>query len=188
MGLLDVLTGIQNGPRGQRGPSASGGGMSPIMMGVLGLLAYKAIKSFSSGQPGAKLAGAAAGSTAGPGGNPNTGGGLGDLMKGGLGGLLAGGAVGSVLSGGLNDLLKQFQQNGQGEVANSWVGTGPNKAISPTDLASALGADRINTLVAQTGMSRDELIAGLSQQLPEVIDQLSPEGRVPTDQEMARLL
>jgi uncharacterized protein YidB (DUF937 family) len=109
-------------------------------------------------------------------------------MKGGLGGLLAGGAAGSVLSGGLNDLLKQFQQNGQGEVANSWVGTGPNKAISPTDLASALGADRINTLVAQTGMSRDELIAGLSQQLPEVIDQLSPEGRVPTDQEMARLL
>jgi uncharacterized protein YidB (DUF937 family) len=40
------------------------------------------------------------------------------LLKGGLGGLLAGGAVGNVLSGGLNDLLKQFQQNGQGEVAH----------------------------------------------------------------------
>jgi hypothetical protein len=47
--------------RGQRGPSASGGGMSPIMMGVLGLLAYKAIKSLGSGQPGAKLTGAAGG-------------------------------------------------------------------------------------------------------------------------------
>jgi uncharacterized protein YidB (DUF937 family) len=192
MGLLDVLNGMQNGPRGQRGPSTSGGGMSPIMMGVLGLLAYKAIKSFGSGQPGAKPAGAAGGSTAGsaagPGGNPNTGGGLGDLMKGGLGGLLAGGAAGSVLSGGLNDLLKHFQQNGQGDVAKSWIGTGPNKAISPNDLANALGAERISTLMAQTGMSRDELIAGLSQQLPEVVDQLSPEGRVPTEQEMARLL
>jgi uncharacterized protein YidB (DUF937 family) len=68
------------------------------------------------------------------------------------------------------------------------LGSFQQLTISPTDLASALGADRINTLVAQTGMSRDELIAGLSQQLPEVIDQLSPEGRVPTDQEMARLL
>jgi uncharacterized protein YidB (DUF937 family) len=188
MGLLDVLNGMQNGPRGHRGPSTSGGGMSPIMMGVLGLLAYKAIKSFGSGQPGAKPAGAPGGSTAGPGGNLNTGSGLGDLMKGGLGGLLAGGAAGSVLSGGLNDLRKHFQQNGQGDVANSWLGTGPNKAISPNDLASVLGADRINALVTQTGMARDELIAGLSQQLPEVIDQLSPEGRVPTEQEMARLL
>jgi uncharacterized protein YidB (DUF937 family) len=61
-------------------------------------------------------------------------------------------------------------------------------AAASWSACSALGADRINTLVAQTGMSRDELIAGLSQQLPEVIDQLSPEGRVPTDQEMARLL
>jgi uncharacterized protein YidB (DUF937 family) len=192
MGLLDVLNGMQNGPRGQRGPSTSGGGMSPIMMGVLGLLAYKAIKSFGSGQSGAKPAGAAggslAGSAAGPGGDLNTGGGLGDLMKGGLGGLLAGGAAGGVLSGGLNDLLKHFQQNGQGDVANSWIGTGTNKAISPNDLANALGAERISTLMAQTGMSRDELIAGLSQQLPEVVDQLSPEGRVPTEQEMARLL
>jgi len=46
------------------------------------------------------------------------GGGLSDLLKGGLGGLLAGGAAGNVVSGGLNDLLKQFQQNGQGEVAH----------------------------------------------------------------------
>jgi len=66
-------------------------------------------------------------------------------LKGGLGGLLAGGAAGSVISGGLGELLKQFQQNGQGEVANSWVAPGPNKQISPNDLASALGADQIDT-------------------------------------------
>jgi hypothetical protein len=54
-----------------------------------------------------------------------------------------GGAAGNALSGGLNDLLKQFQQNGQGEVAQSWFGSGPNEVITPNDLASALGADRL---------------------------------------------
>ena len=93
-----------------------------------------------------------------------------------------------MLSGSLNDLLKQFQQNGQGEVAQSWIGSGPNKDISPDDLASALGADRINTLASLSGMSRNDLLNGLSQQLPEVIDQLTPDGRLPTEAEAERLV
>jgi uncharacterized protein YidB (DUF937 family) len=188
MGLLDILNGMQNGPRGQRDPNSSGGGMSPITMAILGLLAYKAVKSFTGGQPSARPAG----SEAMPGGGINAGlpggGGLGDLLKGGLGGLLGGGAAGSVLSGGLNDLLNQFQQSGHSEAANSWVGHGPNRAISPDDLASALGADKINALMAQSGMSRGDLLQGLSQYLPQVIDQLTPAGRVPTDQEAERML
>ena len=51
MGLLDVLNGMQNGPRGQRDPTASSQGMSPLTMAVLGLLAYKAFKSFTGNQP-----------------------------------------------------------------------------------------------------------------------------------------
>jgi len=197
MGLLDVLNGMQNGPRGQRVPSSSStsstsssGGMSPITMAILGLLAYKAVKSVSGSQPSA----APANTRLPPGGNPinagtsHSGGGLGDLLKGGLGGLLAGGAAGGVLSGGLNDLLKQFQQSGHSETANSWVGTGPNKAISPQDLASALGTDKINSLMTQSGMSRDDLLKGLSQYLPQVVDQLTPAGRLPTEQEAQRML
>ena len=197
MGLLDVIQGMQNGPRGQPVPSSgSSGGMSPITMAVLGLIAYKAVKSFSGSQPGPVPAGPGrtTGPALAPGGNvgasiPSSGpGGLGELLKGGLGGLLAGGAAGSVLSGGLNDLLKQFQQTGQGDVAKSWVATGPNQAISPKDLASALGADQISTLMSTTGLSRDELLAGLSQHLPEVVNELTPEGRVPTEQELSRLI
>jgi uncharacterized protein YidB (DUF937 family) len=190
MGLLDVLNGMQNGPRGQRDPSSSSGGMSPITMAILGLLAYKAVKSFTGGQPSTRppSPGALPGGGSTTAGLPGSGGGLGDLLKGGLGGLLAGGAAGSVLSGGLNDLLKQFQQSGHGETANSWIGTEPNKAISPNDLASALGADKINALMTQSGMSRDDLLQGLSQYLPQVVDQLTPEGRLPTEQEAARLL
>lgn len=185
MGLLDVLNGMQNGPRGQQNPNAGSGGMSPITMAVLGLLAYKAVRHFTD-QPAATPAASSQTSGAMPG---QTGGSLGGLLQGGLGGLgglLAGGAAGGILSGGLNDLLGQLQQNGQGEAAKSWVGTGPNKSISPDDLASALGADRIDALTAQTGMSRDDLLAGLSEQLPDVVDQLTPQGRLPTEQEITQ--
>jgi uncharacterized protein YidB (DUF937 family) len=182
MGLLDVLNGMQQGPRGPSNPSApSGGGMSPITMAILALLAWKAVKHFGGSQPGATPAPSSGNSV--PGGG--MGGGLGDLLKGGLGGLLAGGAAGSVISGGLRDLLRQFQQNGQGEVANSWVGPGPNKPISPNDLASALGADQIDALSAQSGLSRDELLSGLSRHLPDVIDHLTPDGRLPTESELS---
>ena len=193
MGLLDVLNGMQNGPRGQRDPTASSQGMSPLTMAVLGLLAYKAIKSFTGNQPSAETVDTPPSTqpAARPGGPTNagvSGGGLGDFLSRGLGGLLASGAAGSVLSGGLNELLKQFHQSGHGDVAKSWVGTGPNKSISPNDLAKTLGSDQLDTLMMQTGMSRDELIAGLSQVLPEVVDKLTPQGRVPTEQEISRSL
>ena len=181
MGLLDVLNGMQQGPRGPSGPSAqSSGGMSPMTMAILALLAYKAVKHMGGGQSTA--APAPAPST---GGGMASGGGLGDVLKGGLGGLLAGGAAGSVISGGLGDLLKQFQQSGQGEAANSWVSPGPNKQISAGDLASALGADQISSLMSQSGLSRQELLEGLSQHLPEVINHLTPDGRLPTESELA---
>jgi uncharacterized protein YidB (DUF937 family) len=109
-------------------------------------------------------------------------GGLGGL----LGGLLAGGAAGSVFGNGLDNLLKDLQSQGYGKTAQSWVGTGPNEAIPPGDLESALGADTLDALSTQTGMSRSELLQGLSQQLPEMVDQLTPDGRLPTEQEMAR--
>jgi uncharacterized protein YidB (DUF937 family) len=193
MGLLDVINGMQQGPRGPSTPTAQQdkGGMSPMTMAILGLLAYKAFKHFTGGQPGAapspsptpspKTAGASA-----AGGDAN--GGFGDILKGGLGGLLAGGAAGSVINGGLNDLLKQFQQSGQGDAVDSWVSKGPNKEISPGDLSKALGADQINSLASQSGLSRQELLDGLSQYLPKVVDHLTPDGRLPSENELARRL
>lgn len=181
MGLLDALSGMSNAESGQRAPVSSGGGMSPVTKAIIGVLAYQAIKAFTTNQ-------ASAGTSAGKQNPEAPGGGLDDLLKGGLGGLLGGGAAGSVVSGGLNDLLKQFQQNGQGDVAKSWIGSGPNKAISPNDLAAALGADRINTLASFSGMSRNDLLTQLSEQLPGVVDQLTPNGRLPTEQEAARFV
>ncbi len=190
MGLLDVLNGMQNGPRGPSTPTSQseGGGMSPMTMAILALLAWKGIKHFTGNQTGSAPQPAPAPApgqvNAGmPGGS--MGGGLSDLMKGGLGGLLAGGAAGSILSGGLGDLLNQFQQKGLGDQANSWVSNGPNKAVAPGDLANALGADQIDHLSAQSGLSRDELLKGLSQYLPDAINHLTPDGRLPNEDELS---
>jgi uncharacterized protein YidB (DUF937 family) len=183
MGLLDVLNGMQNGPHGPSHPSTqSNSGMSPMTMAILALLAWKAVKHFGGSQPSASPASVPVPPPAPAG---TGGGGLGNILAGGLGGLLGGGAAGSVLSGGLGDLLKQFQQNGQGDVANSWVGKGPNKAIAPGDLANALGADQLDQLSSQSGLSRDELLQGLSKYLPQVVDHLTPEGRLPNETEVS---
>jgi len=218
MGLLDILNGMQNGPRGQQQPkssgSSSGDGMSPIMMALLGLLAYKALKGRGgqaaappgAGQPVPLPTGGNinAGNTGGGlgeilggllGGKPGAaptgakpGGGLGDLLPGGLGGLLGGAAAGSVLSGGLGNLIKELQDGGHGHVAQSWVGTGANQEIAPNDLASALGGDTLATLSQQTGIGHEDLLAGLSQHLPDLINQLTPHGRLPTEDEAARMV
>ena len=210
MGLMDILNGMQNGPGGARpnapAPSSSGG-MSPMMMALLGLLAYKAIKGggLANMLPGS---GAQAPAPANPGGSGGglgdilggmlgggTGagrspGGLGDILGGGsgglggvLGGLLGGGAAGSVLNGGLRNLVGEMEENGQGAAARSWVGTGANQPVAPHDLASALGADDIDAVANQTGMSRQDVLSQLSQHLPEFVNQLTPDGRLPTDQE-----
>jgi uncharacterized protein YidB (DUF937 family) len=177
MGLLDVLNGMQNGPRGAR---SMGGGMSPITMALLGLLAYKAVKGMSG--TSARPAGAPAQDSGGLGG---LGGGLADLFKGGSGAGALGG-LGGLLSGGLGDLVKQFQGAGKGEVADSWVSTGQNRTIAPTDLGQVLTQQQIDFLTTRTGLSKEELLSGLSQQLPAVVDRLTPEGRLPTAEEIAR--
>jgi uncharacterized protein YidB (DUF937 family) len=192
MGLLDVINGMQHGPRGSSEPDATSGGMSKMTMALVALLGYKALKSFTGAQP-----------TSAPGGNPGVNpteatsagassggimGGLGDLLKGPLGGILAGASAGSVVNGGLSDLLNQFRKAGHGDAVGSWVGNGPNRPVSPADLSKALGEDQINTLTRQSGLPRDQLLAGLSDQLPRLVDRLTPHGRMPTDEEMSRLV
>ena len=91
------------------------------------------------------------------------------------------------LLGGLGGLLEKFQQSGQGDVAKSWVASGPNQPISPGQLGSALGPSLIKTLAEKTGMSEQDVTAQLSKILPAFVDKLTPQGRVPTGDEIARL-
>lgn len=188
MGLLDVINGMQAGPRGQTAPSAgSSGRMSPITMALMGLLAYKAVKSFSHGSAGAQSS-AAAGTSPGTGTTTNApGGGLGDLLSSGLGSLFGGASAGSILSGGLGNLVKDLENSGQGQAVQSWIGNGPNQPISPSSLESAVGSDAIDALSKRTGMNRDELLNAMSKYLPGLVDHLTPEGRLPSESEAARM-
>ena len=102
-----------------------------------------------------------------------------------LGGLLgAGGGAG--LSGGLGDLIENISGRGHREVANSWVKTGPNRDLDTNQLAEALGADTIDQLTRETGLSQEELLTRLKSVLPSAVDKLTPEGRLPTDDEAAK--
>ena len=191
MGLMDVLNGMVNGPRGEQEPGK--GDMSPITMAIMALLAYKAVKKFgadnASAAPPTQTAGANMAPQSMPGTGGGQGGGLGGMLGGGLGGLgglLAGAGAGGMLSGGLNDLLNQFRNSGQGDAAESWVGNGQNKPIAPSALEGVLGGERIEALLRQTGMSKDELLQGLSKYLPDAVNHLTPNGRVPNEQEMGR--
>ena len=143
----------------------------PSMTALLGLLAIAGYQNRD------KLAEMLGGQAPGKSGAP------GQPQQGGLGGLLGNlgsGGVGGLLGGGLGELVERFKQNGQGEVANSWVGHGPNKEIAPPQLEQAIGPDVLATLSQQTGLSRDELLARLSRELPQAVDKYTPDGRLPS--------
>jgi uncharacterized protein YidB (DUF937 family) len=96
-----------------------------------------------------------------------------------LGGMLSGTSVGGLLSGGLRDLLESFNSSGKGEIADSWVGTGPNKPILPQELEAEISPEVWASLSEHTGLSRQELLSRLSRELPEAVDKYTPEGRLP---------
>ena len=92
------------------------------------------------------------------------------------------------ITGGLGGLLKQFQQAGFGDTINSWINTGPNKAVAPAQVSHALGPEIIDMLSQRTGLPRDQVASILSQVLPQIVDQLTPDGRLPSQREVARLI
>jgi uncharacterized protein YidB (DUF937 family) len=104
--------------------------------------------------------------------------GLGGLL-GQLSGSLGAGGVGGLLSGGLGALVDRFKQSGQADAVDSWVNTGPNKQIAPSQVEQAIGPDVLDTLSKQTGLSHEEILARLSRELPEAVDKYTPQGRLP---------
>lgn len=94
---------------------------------------------------------------------------------------------GSVLDG-LGGLIDQFQKKGLGEVIDSWVNRGTNKGVAPDQVSVGLGGDVVNELSRRTGLSRDQVVAELARMLPNVVDKLIPDGRLPTRQEIMRLM
>jgi uncharacterized protein YidB (DUF937 family) len=181
MGLSDVLNGMKNGPGGGASSTSPSSGMSPLTMGLLAFLAYKALKGGGilgsdapAGQPQPPLRTQSPDAASGS-----------DWLTG-LQKVIAGGGAGGILTGGLSELLKKFQQAGQGQAAESWVGTGPNQSVAPEDLEKAIGADTLDAVAQRTGIPRERLLAELREMLPSTVDAMTPDGRLPDEREAAR--
>lgn len=93
---------------------------------------------------------------------------------------------GGGLLGGLNELIQKFQNSGQAATINSWIGQGQNAPIQPGQLNSVLGQQTISDLARQSGLSEQELLAQLSKVLPNIVNNLTPNGRLPTAAELGQ--
>jgi len=107
--------------------------------------------------------------------------GLFDGLVGGIVGAGMASVVNNLLEqqGGVQGLISKFQQQGLSETVNSWVSTGPNKPISPDEVHRALGPDLLQQLSAKSGLSVQDLAQKLSAILPQAVDTMTPNGRVP---------
>jgi uncharacterized protein YidB (DUF937 family) len=158
----------------------------PSMTALLGLLAVAGYQHRDKiaeiiGGIGQSTPAGTGQSTSGGAGQSGIGGLLGQLSR-----SLGGASAGGLLSGGLGELLERFKQSGHGETAESWVGTGPNKPVTPPQLEQAIGPEVLETLSKQTGLSREELLARLSHELPDAVDKYTPQGRLPTATDFPR--
>jgi uncharacterized protein YidB (DUF937 family) len=157
--------------------------MSPITMGLLALLAYKALKG--SGILGSEAPAGQAQPPVRTAPDANQGGGVSDWLTS-LQKAIAGGGAGGILSGGLSELLRRLQQAGQGQAAQSWIEKGDNEPVAPEDLEKAIGHDTLDDLAQRMGVPRERLLAELRAMLPSTVDAMTPDGRLPDHKEAAR--
>jgi len=167
MGLLDSVIGSVTGSS-QGSNQGSSSPTSPMVKALLLLLAARAASSYMSGSS-AGHDGTAPKPSGAPGGEPGT------IQSGILKGLPS-----------LDSLMERFTRSGHADKIQSWVGPGENQPIQPDELQAALGPDGLDHLQKETGLPRDQLLSQLSKMLPQVVDKLTPNGRLPTEQERAR--
>ena len=105
-----------------------------------------------------------------------------------VGRLFQGGMTGGSLSGGLTELVERFKSSGRREPAESWVSDGPNMPINSEELRSVLGEETLRELGHKTGMTPEQVLLRLNAALPDVVNQFTPSGRLPTQSEAQSLI
>ncbi len=84
-------------------------------------------------------------------------------------------------NGGLEGVLGKFRQAGMGAQADSWVSTGQNMDVSSDQLQQVFGSGALDDIASQLGMSQNQAGSAISQMLPELINQLTPQGQVTSE-------
>lgn len=112
------------------------------------------------------------------------------LFRGGKGDSLLKGFNEMVSSGqfSLSKMLDNFKSAGMGEKVDSWVGTGPNEAVSADEVKRAADPANLQAIADKAGISVDEAAEEMSKALPDVVDKLTPDGVVPSDDQVRERL
>ena len=89
------------------------------------------------------------------------------------------GLVNNPQTGGLEGLVETFKNKGLGNIMASWISTGQNLPVSGEQIRQVLGSEQIQQFAQKTGASKEEISGGLASLLPEIIDKLTPNGKLP---------
>lgn len=84
-------------------------------------------------------------------------------------------------NGGIREVLKRFQQKGYSRQAQSWVAAGDNLELQEQAVDEVIGHDELARIAQQLGMPERQVAQGFAQILPEMVNQLTPDGQVPPD-------
>lgn len=96
------------------------------------------------------------------------------------------GIINNPQKGGLSGLVQMFQDKGLGDTVSSWISTGKNLPVSADQIKQALGSDQIQQISEHVGVSQEEASTGLADLLPEIIDKLTPDGKMPENDILAQ--
>jgi uncharacterized protein YidB (DUF937 family) len=81
--------------------------------------------------------------------------------------------------GGIEGVMGKLQESGLGDQLSSWIGSGENQAVSPDQIKDALGAEGLDQVAAKTGLDVDDIAGRISTKMPDAINALTPDGKVP---------
>ena len=81
----------------------------------------------------------------------------------------------------LQKFKERAENSGLGDIFDSWVGKGENKPITGEQVKAAADPENLQKIANDAGSSVDEAAEELSKAMPEVVDKLSPDGELPSD-------
>ena len=82
-------------------------------------------------------------------------------------------------TGGLSGMVEQFTTKGLGGLVSSWIGTGENQPVSGEQIEQTFGSEKIREIAQKLGISGTDASGGLAALLPQIIDKLTPDGKLP---------
>lgn len=86
--------------------------------------------------------------------------------------------------GGVNELVSKFRIAGLGRLVESWVGPGPNEALTPSQTRTVLGNAAMYEMADSAGIGRGAVVPVLGFMIPLLFDAITPDGVLPTTGEL----